>query len=39
MGFGERETKMEILNKVVAMRSEEVPGRSEGSCIHVVSVA
>lgn len=28
---------MEVLNKAVAARSEEVPGRSKGSCMHVVS--
>lgn len=38
MKFGESETKMELLNKVVAVRSEEVPGKSEGACMHVVSV-
>lgn len=37
MGFGEMETKMKVLNMVVAGRYEEVPGRLKAHGMHVVS--
>lgn len=38
MGFGESETKMEVVNEFVAVWFEEAPVRPEVSCVCVVSV-